>query len=137
METSASSIFETWKLCLYTSFLGCIILLFFLNQGHDSVNLASVGITNTSPKVISNGSNPIMQFLQQSNLVEYRKEINQAEEYCNKFEGKWVYDPEGSPLYNEAQCPFLSEQVSCQRNGRPDSEYEKWSWEANECTIPR
>ena len=35
-----------------------------------------------------------------------------------------------SPLYNWSQCPFLSDQVSCQRNGRADFEYESWSWEA-------
>lgn len=137
METSTtSSIFESWKLCIYASFIGCIILLLFLNHSQDSVNLASLGMTITSP-TSSNGSNFIMQFLQLSNLVEYRKEIDEADKYCNIFEGKWVYDPEGSPLYDEAQCPFLSEQVSCQRNGRPDSEYEKWSWEANGCKIPR
>lgn len=56
---------------------------------------------------------------------------------CNIFEGKWVYDPEQSPLYDSAKCPFLSERVSCQRNGRPDKEYERWRWEANDCKIPR
>lgn len=58
-------------------------------------------------------------------------------EECNIFEGKWVYDPKASPLYDAARCPFLSDQVSCQRNGRPDSEYEKWRWEPNGCQIIR
>ncbi|XWS30009.1 hypothetical protein CRYUN_Cryun24cG0081400 [Craigia yunnanensis] len=56
---------------------------------------------------------------------------------CNIFEGKWVYDPIGSPLYDSAMCPFFSDTTSCRRNGRPDKEYEKWRWEANECKIPR
>ncbi|TYG39268.1 hypothetical protein ES288_D12G002700v1 [Gossypium darwinii] len=56
---------------------------------------------------------------------------------CNIFEGKWVYDPKESPLYDSAMCPFLSETTSCRRNGRPDKEYEKWRWEINECKIPR
>ncbi|XP_021273654.1 protein trichome birefringence-like 42 [Herrania umbratica] len=56
---------------------------------------------------------------------------------CNIFEGKWVYDPGESPLYDSAMCPFLSDRASCQRNGRPDKEYERWRWEANECKIPR
>ncbi|XVF60881.1 hypothetical protein PTKIN_Ptkin08bG0084000 [Pterospermum kingtungense] len=56
---------------------------------------------------------------------------------CNIFEGKGVYDPIESPLYVSAMCPFLSEIASCQRNGWPDKEYEKWRWEANDCKIPR
>ncbi|XVE83531.1 hypothetical protein DITRI_Ditri16bG0094700 [Diplodiscus trichospermus] len=56
---------------------------------------------------------------------------------CNIFQGKWVYDPIGSPLYDSAMCPFFSDTTSCRRNGRPDKEYEKWRWEANECRIPR
>lgn len=54
-------------------------------------------------------------------------------EECNLFDGNWVYDPEASPLYDPTRCPFLSEQVSCQGNGRPDSEYQKWRWEPKGC----
>ncbi|XP_077252052.1 protein trichome birefringence-like 28 [Tasmannia lanceolata] len=55
----------------------------------------------------------------------------------NIFDGRWVYDPKFYPLYNAQKCPFLSEQVSCQKNGRPDSDYESWRWEAKDCEIPR
>lgn len=55
---------------------------------------------------------------------------------CNVFEGKWVID--GShPLYREEDCPYLTKQVTCQRNGRPDSLYQKWRWEPDECDLPR
>lgn len=65
--------------------------------------------------------------------------INQTRGQCNIFEGKWMYKSMENPLYNGSQCPFLSDQVSCRRNGRPDFEYEKWSWEAHDydCKIPR
>ncbi|XP_058095661.1 xylan O-acetyltransferase 1-like [Magnolia sinica] len=56
---------------------------------------------------------------------------------CDIFDGRWVYDPTAYPLYQATQCPFLSDQVSCQKNGRPDSEYENWKWEARKCNIPR
>lgn len=56
---------------------------------------------------------------------------------CNIFEGKWVYDPKESPLYDSAMCQFLSDTTSCRRIGRPDKEYEKWRWKTNECKIPR
>ncbi|KAK9284936.1 hypothetical protein L1049_024117 [Liquidambar formosana] len=70
-------------------------------------------------------------------IIDKGEPIYQKEEKCDVFDGKWVYDPKASPLYHGHRCPFLSEQVSCQRNGRPDFEYEKWSWEAKECDIPR
>ncbi|KAK7847794.1 protein trichome birefringence-like 3 [Quercus suber] len=78
-----------------------------------------------------------MQFLQPSNVGEHENETNEVEHVCNIFDGKWVYDPTASPMYNRSQCPFLSDQVSCQRNGRPDFVYEKWNWEAKGCEIPR
>ncbi|MQL96181.1 hypothetical protein Taro_028853 [Colocasia esculenta] len=59
------------------------------------------------------------------------------EEKCNIFEGKWVYDAEAYPLYRATQCPFLSDQVNCQKNGRPDSNYEHWRWQPSGCDIPR
>ncbi|TKY53491.1 trichome birefringence 36 [Spatholobus suberectus] len=54
---------------------------------------------------------------------------------CDFSAGKWVYD--GSyPLY-DSNCPYLSSAVTCQKNGRPDSDYEKWKWKPSSCTMPR
>ncbi|GAB4836283.1 Protein trichome birefringence-like 36 [Ancistrocladus abbreviatus] len=54
---------------------------------------------------------------------------------CDFTEGKWLYD-ESYPLY-DSSCPYLSSAVTCQKNGRPDSDYEKWRWKPNGCSIPR
>ncbi|KAK1320344.1 hypothetical protein QJS10_CPA03g00141 [Acorus calamus] len=56
---------------------------------------------------------------------------------CDVFSGRWVYDEAAYPLYHAWQCPFLSDQVSCQKNGRPDSGYEHWRWEPFDCKLPR
>ncbi|XP_042416731.1 protein trichome birefringence-like 31 isoform X1 [Zingiber officinale] len=57
---------------------------------------------------------------------------------CNLFEGKWVLDKQNSrPLYSEDSCPYLTRQVTCRRNGRPDSLYQKWRWKPNSCEMPR
>nr|AVY91647.1 leaf senescence related protein-like [Saccharum hybrid cultivar SP80-3280] len=53
---------------------------------------------------------------------------------CDLFDGEWVEEPAGSyPLYGAAECPFLSDQVACRRNGRPDSGYERWRWQPRGC----
>lgn len=54
---------------------------------------------------------------------------------CNLSVGEWVFDP-SYPLYAPG-CPYLSTQVSCRRNGRPDSDYERWRWKPKQCSIPR
>jgi hypothetical protein len=52
---------------------------------------------------------------------------------CDVFVGEWVEEPVGYPLYDAAECPFLSDQVACRRNGRPDSGYEQWRWRPMGC----
>ncbi|XP_039003887.1 protein trichome birefringence-like 42 [Hibiscus syriacus] len=87
----------------------------------------------------SSSSDPLSAGLKNaepSNNFDNVKPIK-IEERCNVFEGKWVYDPKESPLYDSAMCPFLSDRASCQGNGRQDKEYERWRWEVNECKIPR
>ncbi|XP_023539740.1 protein trichome birefringence-like 36 [Cucurbita pepo subsp. pepo] len=54
---------------------------------------------------------------------------------CDFSEGKWIFD-QSYPLY-DSSCPYLSSAVTCQRNGRPDSDYEKWKWKPRSCSIPR
>ncbi|CAK7325240.1 unnamed protein product [Dovyalis caffra] len=54
---------------------------------------------------------------------------------CNFVSGKWVFD-QSYPLY-DSNCPYLSSAVTCQKNGRPDSDYEKWRWQPHGCSIPR
>lgn len=54
---------------------------------------------------------------------------------CDFSYGKWVYDS-SYPLY-DPNCPYLSSTVTCQKNGRPDSDYQKWKWKPNGCYIPR
>lgn len=65
------------------------------------------------------------------------KEKVKEEKKCDIFDGKWVYDRKGYPLYRGHWCPFLSDQVSCQKNGRPDKDYEHWRWQPRGCEIPR
>lgn len=54
---------------------------------------------------------------------------------CDFTSGKWVFD-QSYPLY-DSTCPYLSTAVTCTKNGRPDSDYEKWRWKPHGCEIPR
>lgn len=66
------------------------------------------------------------------NIVQNNRESSKR---CDFSVGKWVYD-ESYPLY-DPNCPYLSTAVTCQKNGRPDSDYEKWKWKPSGCSIPR
>ncbi|KAG9458973.1 hypothetical protein H6P81_003481 [Aristolochia fimbriata] len=54
---------------------------------------------------------------------------------CDLSVGRWVFD-ESYPLY-DANCPYIGTKLSCQKNGRPDSDYQKWRWKPHGCSIPR
>ncbi|KAM7276437.1 hypothetical protein ACFE04_018303 [Oxalis oulophora] len=163
------SIKEKWRLCALTFIFGCILLLFSYTYNQNNKNLTfleSIVITQTSTTTTttttttSSEDQPFSSVAENFTLLQDKpvyaelvssaplktiyqlnvtKNVEKEEEPCDFFEGNWVYKPESNPIYNVLQCPFLSLQVSCQKNGRPDSKYEHWSWEAKGkgCEIPR
>ncbi|KAJ7961217.1 Protein trichome birefringence-like [Quillaja saponaria] len=58
-------------------------------------------------------------------------------EECNVANGKWVFNRSIKPLYSDRTCPYLDIQVSCIKNGRPDSDYQHWEWQPEDCNLPR
>jgi hypothetical protein len=58
-------------------------------------------------------------------------------ETCDLYRGSWVYDEVNAPVYKESKCEFLTEQVTCMRNGRRDDSYQKWRWQPTDCDLPR
>ncbi|RRT67687.1 hypothetical protein B296_00039029 [Ensete ventricosum] len=65
------------------------------------------------------------------------REVLDVPESCDLFTGDWVYDEVSYPIYKEPECEFLTEQVTCMRNGRRDDGYQKWRWQPQGCSLPR
>lgn len=58
------------------------------------------------------------------------------EEECDLFSGKWVWDKENRPLYEESECPYIQSQLTCQASGRPEKDYQHWRWQPHGCSLP-
>ncbi|KAL1307973.1 hypothetical protein HN51_049885 [Arachis hypogaea] len=62
--------------------------------------------------------------------------VGKTEEGCDVFSGRWVRD-EMRPLYEEADCPYIQPQLTCQEHGRPDTGYRQWRWQPHGCDLPK
>ncbi|KAL6574070.1 Protein trichome birefringence-like 38 [Orobanche hederae] len=59
-----------------------------------------------------------------------------ASSSCNLYRGKWVYDS-SYPLYSSSNCPFIDDEFDCTNSGRPDTEYLRYAWSPDSCSLPR
>ncbi|KAG6433301.1 hypothetical protein SASPL_104909 [Salvia splendens] len=61
--------------------------------------------------------------------------LREGESGCDIFSGRWVWDNR-HPLYEEADCPYIQPQLTCQEHGRPDIDYQHWRWQPHACSLP-
>ncbi|KAJ7950040.1 Trichome birefringence-like family [Quillaja saponaria] len=60
-----------------------------------------------------------------------------SSEICDLFSGKWVFDNSSHPLYNESDCPYMSDQLACHKHGRSNLGYQYWRWQPHNCNMKR
>ncbi|KAK1327126.1 hypothetical protein QJS10_CPA01g02127 [Acorus calamus] len=129
MEPSKDPVNKKWMTCTLSTYLLCFLLLLCLDHGRRRDALSIISSSSSSDVVV------VDKDVATASTVETT--TTKTKKKCNVFEGRWVYDEAAYPLYRSSDCPFLGDQVSCRRNGRQDSGYEKWRWEPTECQLPR
>ncbi|KAH9303283.1 hypothetical protein KI387_014866, partial [Taxus chinensis] len=102
-------------------------------NNNNSSSSKNVNVSMAKPNEEDNNAATVLPNEEDNNAATVlQNEVGQ----CNLFRGKWVYD-ESYVLYPDGLCPFASNDFNCRKNGRVDSDYERWRWQPQDCTLPR
>ncbi|MFS7890881.1 putative PMR5 domain, trichome birefringence-like family [Helianthus anomalus] len=72
-----------------------------------------------------------------NSTLKYNRRSNLKSPLLQSVEGRWVFDNISFSLYNESDCPCMSDQLACYKHGRPDLMYQNWRWQPHGCDLKR
>ncbi|CAO2820125.1 unnamed protein product [Amaranthus hypochondriacus] len=111
----------------------CVLAFFVFLYNQRMILLSSTYLVriSTCARQSTDGTRAGRDGMEEEDKLEYDADI------CDVSDGKWVFNRSIKPLYSDRSCPYLDKQVSCVKNGRPDSNYRYWHWQPDECSLRR
>ncbi|KAF9596437.1 hypothetical protein IFM89_011266 [Coptis chinensis] len=128
----------------------CIFAFIGVLYNEDTGSLSSASLAKLSPcskqEAVDNSRESAKVDKNRSKIPAVDEELDDMDDdekpefdptKCDVAKGKWVFNSSAKPLYSDRTCPYLDKQVSCVKNGRPDSDYRHWEWQPDNCILPR
>ncbi|PKA67114.1 hypothetical protein AXF42_Ash004606 [Apostasia shenzhenica] len=120
--------------CLYIISL-CFVVVVVLLYSEDFTCLLRQSLLKLQADLPEDSEHQLTLIAEEKDL-EVPFAVRRSDKRCDLFGGRWTYEKETRPHYQEEECPYIQPQLTCQAHGRPDTEYQHWRWQPHDCDLP-